>query len=124
MIDYILDYLSSKDIFVTDENELEKLKSGIKVFLLDNGIRETANGDYHKQYVVSTLKRVNSKDLKAYLIEYPVISTVIQIAIEYKEDGSVPAERKTELMGLMKELYDAGLGDKYIPAVEVNSMLR
>ena len=62
-------------------------------------------------------------DLKSYVAEYPTISKVNQIAIEQDWDGTVSQERVAELYTLMEKLNAAGLYNKYIPTVEVKSIL-
>ena len=58
-----------------------------------------------------------------FVLRYPTISKVNQIAIEQDWDGTVPQERVAELYTLMEKLNAAGLYNKYIPAVEVKSIL-
>lgn len=123
MIDYTLDYLASMDVYAADEEEQKALETGIKLWLLENGIRETDSDDYRKKYIVDALNKISTSDLKTFLISYPVISEVVQIVFEYKEDGSITADRKNELMGYMKKLYESGIGDKYLPVSEIRSIL-
>ena len=98
MIDYTLDYLASMDVYAADEEEQKALETGIKLWLLENGIRETDSDDYRKKYIVDALNKISTSDLKTFLISYPVISEVVQIVFEYKEDGSITADRQNELM--------------------------
>ena len=124
MINYILEYLSSKDIYIVNEEEQNKLNAGINLWLLENGIRETDKDEYRKHYIIKALEKISISDLKLYLMSYPIISDVMQIVFEDKEDGFVSDERKSDLMARMKELYAVGIGDKYIPVTEVDEILR
>ena len=123
MINYVLEYLASKDIYSVNADEQNKLEVGINLWLLENGIRETDKDEYRKHYIVKVLEKISISDLKAYFMSYPTISDVMQIVFEFKEDGFVSNERKSELMESMKKLYDVGMGDKYIPANEVDTIL-
>ncbi|MBO4474694.1 MAG: hypothetical protein J5750_07290 [Clostridiales bacterium] len=124
MMEFILDYLAGKGVSAGSKEEQEKLDEGIRLFLLENGLRETDIDAYHKRYVVSVLSKISDTDLKVYLMKYPVISAVMQIVLEWKADGRVPSLRKEDLRSLMKELYESGLGEKYIPAAEVQMILQ
>lgn len=123
MISYVLDYLTSKDIYISNKEERDELYAGIKLWLLENGIRETDKDGYRKQYIIEALDKISISDLKEYFISYPIISDVIQIVFEYREDGFVLNERKKQLMENMKRLYATGIGDKYIPVTEVNAII-
>ena len=41
-------------------------------------------------YVSNHLQQISASDLKAYFLNYGLISDVNQIAIEYRCDGSLP----------------------------------
>lgn len=123
MISYVLDYLTSKDIYISNVEEQDELDAGIKLWLLENGIRETDKDGYRKQYIIEALDKISISDLKEYFIFYPIISDVIQIVFEYKVDGFVLNERKKQLIENMKRLYASSIGDKYIPVTEVNTII-
>ena len=46
-----------------------------------------------------------------------------QIAIEYRCDGSLPEERIKTLYRLMEKMHACGLGEKYVPIIEVKQIL-
>jgi hypothetical protein len=123
MISYVLDYLTSKEIYISNVEEQDELDAGIKLWLLENGIRETDKDGYRKQYIIEALDKISISDLKEYFIFYPIISDVIQIVFEYKVDGFVLNERKKQLIENMKRLYASRIGDKYIPVKEVNTII-
>ena len=124
MINYVLEYMAAKGVHAADQEEQDKIDSGIKLWLLENGIRETDKDEYRKQYIIKALDKINAADLKTYMMVYPIISEVIQIVFEYKEDGKISSERKRDLMENMKKLYEAEIGEKYVPASEVNAILQ
>lgn len=123
MINYVLDYLSARDTFAANSEEQNSINAGIKLWLLDNGINETDQDEYRKKYIVKALEQISVFDLKQYFITYPIASEVFQIIFECKEDGKISPERKNELYDHMKTLYEAGIGDKYLPATEIRSIL-
>lgn len=123
MIDFILEYLSSNNISVVNQDEQQKIEDGIKMYLLENGISENDLGTYYKEYVLRHLKIVSISDLKCYFIYYPIISSVKQTVIEFQYDGKLSEERTEKLYRNMQLLYASGLGDKYIPAMEVKQIL-
>lgn len=123
MIDFILEYLSSNNISVVNQDEQQKIEDGIKMYLLENGISENDLGTYYKEYVLRHLKIVSISDLKYYFIYYPIISSVKQTVIEFQYDGKLSEERTEKLYRNMQLLYASGLGDKYIPAMEVKQIL-
>ena len=56
-------------------------------------------------------------------MNYGLISDVNQIAIEYRCDGSLPEERIKTLYQLMEKMHACGLGEKYVPIIEVKQIL-
>lgn len=123
MIEYVLTYMEARGQFISTSAEEEAVEKGIQMYLEENGIPLEENRRYYKRYIDRHLALVDPEDLKSYFIEYPTISKVKQIAIEQSWDGTVPQERVKELYTLMKRLNDAGLYNKYIPAVEVKAIL-
>lgn len=99
------------------------LEKGIAQYLEENGIGQEEKREYYLKYVDNHLHLIDDTDLKQYFLMYPVISQVKQIAIEKSWDGMIPENRVSELRSLMSLLYDSGLGDKYVPAVEVKEIL-
>ena len=123
MIEYILNYLESKGQIITSAAEGAAVETGISLYLEENGIDSEEKREYFRRYIDRHLALIAPVDLKSYFVEYPTISKVKQIAIEQAWDGSVPPERVAELYTLMEKLNAAGLYNKYIPAVEVKSIL-
>ena len=123
MIEYILNYLESKGQIITSAAEEAAVETGISIYLEENGIDSEEKREYFRRYIDRHLALIAPVDLKSYFVEYPTISKVKQIAIEQAWDGSVPPERVAELYTLMEKLNAAGLYNKYIPAVEVKSIL-
>ena len=123
MMQYILDYLDIKEQFAHSKKEEDLLEKGIALYLEENGIGQEEKREYFFKYVDSHLHLIDDTDLKQYFLMYPVISQVKQIAIEQKWDGMVPEKRVSELRGLMSQLYNSGLGDKYVPVVEIKEIL-
>lgn len=123
MIEYILNYIESNGQIITSAAEEAAVETGISLYLEENGIDLEEKRDYFRRYVNQHLALIAPDDLKNYFVEYPTISKVSQIAIEQVWDGTVPPERVTELYTLMTRLNDAGLYNKYIPAIEVKAIL-
>ena len=123
MIEYILDYMESKGQIIASAAEQVAVGTGIGLYLEENGIDSEEKREYFRKYVDRHLALIAPADLKGYFVEYPTISKVNQIAIEQAWDGAVSYERVAELYTLMEKLNAAGLYNKYIPAVEVKSIL-
>lgn len=123
MIEYILNYLESKGQIIASVAEEAAVETGISLYLEENGIDSEEKREYFHRYVDRRLALIAPADLKSYFVEYPTISKVNQIAIEQDWDGTVPQERVAELYTLMEKLNAAGLYNKYIPTVEVKSIL-
>ena len=123
MIEYLLDYMADRGVYASSQREQELLESGIGRYLLESGIGENDTGEYYKKYVDGHLKVISAADLKPYFLNYPLISDVNQIVIEYQSDGELTEVRKKELYRLMEKLHFCGLGEKYIPIIEVKQIL-
>lgn len=123
MIEYILNYMESKGQIIASAAEQAAVETGIGLYLEENGIASEEKREYFRKYVDRHLALIAPADLKGYFVEYPTISKVNQIAIEQAWDGTVAPERVTELYTLMEKLNAAGLYNKYIPAVEIKSIL-
>lgn len=123
MIDFILEYMTNKGTCAVCQTEQEELERGISQYLLENGIGTDDNGEYYRQYVSRNLGIINTDDLKSYFINYSIISDVKQIVIECQSDENVPDERKEALYQMMERLYKCGLGNKYVPAMEIKQIL-
>ena len=123
MTDYILDLLADRGICASSRQEQERLEEGIAAYLLENGIREDASGAYYEKYVREQLASVAPGDLKAYLENYGLIRDAVQIAVEFRCDGSLPEERKRTLYRLLEDLHACGLGERYVPAAELRQAL-
>lgn len=123
MMEYLLDYMAGRGAYALSQREQEMLESGIARYLLENGIGENDTGEYYKKYLAGHLKLISETDLKTYFMNYVLISDVNQIVIEYQIDGELPEKRKEDLYQLMQKLYACGLGEKYIPIMEVKQIL-
>lgn len=123
MINYILDYMEEKGIYADTAEENAKIIEGIRLYLMENGISEGETREYFKQYINKHMQVIDNSDLKSYFLMYPVISRVNQIAIEFKTDGMLPRDRVDDLYHFMEQLYAQGIGDKYVPAIEIKEIL-
>lgn len=123
MMEYILDYLENAGVCAESEQEQFALEDGITMYLVENGIDPSENRKYFTRFVDAHLALIDKEDLKIYFIEFPKLSQVKQIAIEYKCDGSVENDRVKELYTLMSELHNVGIGEKYVPAIEIREIL-
>lgn len=119
MIEYVFEYLGSKGIYASNKSEQVNLEKGINLYLFENGIEKEQKNIYFEKYIYRRLDLINVYDLKNYFIMYQIISDVIQIVIEYKVDGIISTVRKHELQQKMKLLYESGLGEKYVPEMEI-----
>lgn len=123
MMEYILEYMEKCGQLADSATEEQKLEEGILLYLEENGISPAETRKYFYRYVNAHLALIDATDLKAYFVEYPTISKVKQIAIEKKCDGKVEQIRVAELYELIRELHSSGLGEKYVPAVEIREIL-
>lgn len=123
MIDFILDFMANNNVNVINQDEQQKIENGIKMYLLESGISENELGAYYKDYVLRHLKIISIPDLKSYFIYYPIISSVNQAVIEFQYDGKLSEEQIKELYRNMQLLYASGLGDKYVPTMEIKQIL-
>lgn len=123
MIDFILDFMANNNVNVINQDEQQKIENGIKMYLLESGISENELGAYYKDYVLRHLKIISIPDLKSYFIYYPIISSVNQAVIEFQYDGKLSEEQIKELYRNMQLLYASGLGDKYVPTMEIKLIL-
>ena len=123
MIEYILDYLANQGVYAATQGEQEQLEAGIARCLQENGIEDGSTGNYYQKYIRDHLQKIATADLKAYFLHYDLLSDVNQIAIEYRCDGELPAERVKTLYQLMEKLHASGLGEKYVPIIEIKQIL-
>lgn len=123
MINYVIDYMENLGVVFASHKELEEVVAGVRQYLLENGIPEKDNRDYFMRYLNRSLSKVDRYDMKQFFLVYPVISNVNQICIEFSANGRIPEFRKNELLNEMSILYTVGIGDKYVPAVEVKEIL-
>lgn len=123
MMQFIFDYLDARGQYAHSREEQSRLEKGIFLYLNENGIRIDEEREYFVKYIDAHLRLIDTDDLKQYFLEYPVISQVKQIAIEHNWDGTIPESRVAELRELMTRLVGAGLGDKYVPAIEIKEIL-
>ena len=123
MVEYILDWMEQRGIFAASEQEQQRMEAGIRQCIRENGVPEDTCRDYFRCYMKRVLGRIDKKDLKEYLMLYPAVSEVQQIAIEYQAKGAVPEKEKKALYQRMYELYQSGLEDRYIPEDVVARML-
>lgn len=123
MVDYIFDYLEQNNASVSSKIEQTELETGISKYLLENGIDENETGEYYKNYLKGHLDLIDSRDLKAYFRNYSTLSNINQIIFEFLNDGKITDTRKRDLYDLMNILYKCGLGEKYVPIIEVKQIL-
>ena len=91
--------------------------------MLENGIGEEDNSEYYKKYVKRHLEIIDDKDLKQYFINYPILSHIHQMVLEFQNDRTISGERRNMLYRLMEILYSNGIGEKYVPITEVKQIL-
>lgn len=123
MIENVLDYMADKGEYASSQREQELVEKGIAQYLLENGIGENESGEYYKKYVTHHLDIIDASDLKLYFMNYLIISDVNQVVIEYRNDGEIPDKRKNDLYQMMEKLHSCGLGEKYIPIIEVKQII-
>ena len=123
MLEYILDYLANRGVYAASQGEQQQMEDGIARYLQENGLEDGNTGAYYQKYVSNHLQQISASDLKAYFLNYGLISDVNQIAIEYRCDGSLPEERIKTLYWLMEKMHACGLGEKYVPIIEVKQIL-
>lgn len=123
MINFVFDYLEEKGVYAFSDKEQTAMEMGIARFLQENGISIYETRDYHRSYTLKLLRKVDTVDLKQYFINFHLLSEVNQIIIETRDAETVTAEQKTHLYHLMAELHASGLGEKYVPIVEIKQIL-
>lgn len=123
MINYVIDYIENAGVVFDSSNELASVTEGVKLYLLENGISEIDSREYFRMYLNRSFTRIERRDMKQFFLVYPVISRVNQICIEFNANGGVSDTRKANLLSDMATLYTCGLGEKYIPSVEVKEIL-
>ncbi len=123
MIDFVFDYLDNNGIYASSEKEQNAMEAGIERFLLENGIRLDEAREYHRTYVTKLLRKVDVSDLKSYIINYHLLSEVNQVVIEVRSGEKPSQKHRDRLYRAMQELNRVGLGEKYIPVVEVKQLL-
>ena len=123
MINFVFDFLDTNGVYANSENEQKAMESGIARFLQENGIRLDETREYHRSYVAKLLHKVDVHDLKPYFINYHLLSEVNQVVIEVRGGDKPSQEHRDRLYRAMQELNRVGLGEKYIPIVEVKQLL-
>lgn len=123
MLEWILDYLEKQGVVFGSRAELEEAAAGARLFLAENGIQAEEQRPYFRRYLERCLGRIEPRDLKAFFRLYPEISRVRQICMEWTAGKQVEPDRAAQLWDSMARLYQAGLGDRYIPAAEVQEIL-
>lgn len=123
MINFVFDYLDNNGVYASSEKEQSAMESGIERFLLENGIRLDETREYHRLYVTKLLHKVDISDIKLYFIHYHLLSEVTQIVIELRNEEELSQEHRDRMYRAMQELNCVGLGEKYIPVVEVKQLL-
>lgn len=123
MLEWILDYLEKQGVVFGSRAELEEAAAGARLFLAENGIQAEEQRPYFRRYLERCLGRIEPRDLKAFFRLYPDISRVRQICMEWTAGKPVEPDRAAQLWDSMARLYQAGLGDRYIPAAEVQEIL-
>ena len=123
MIDFVFDYLDNNGVYASSEKEQSTMEAGIERFLNENGIRLDETRAYHRSYVTKLLHKVDVSDLKSYIINYHLLSEVNQVVIEVRSGEKPSQKHRDRLYRAMQELNRVGLGEKYIPVVEVKQLL-
>ena len=123
MINFVFDYLDNNGVFANSDKEQRAMEAGIERLLLENGIRLDETRAYHRSYVTKLLGKVDVSDLKSYLINYHLVSEVNQVVIEVRSGEKPSQGHRDRLYRAMQELNRAGLGEKYIPIIEVKQLL-
>ena len=123
MINFVFDYLDNNGVFTNSDKEQRAMEAGIERLLMENGIRLDETRAYHRSYVTKLLCKVDVSDLKSYLINYHLVSEVNQVVIEVRSGEKPSQGHRERLYRAMQELNRAGLGEKYIPIVEVKQLL-
>lgn len=123
MINFVFDYLDNNGVFANSDKEQRAMEAGIERLLMENGIRLDETRAYHRSYVTKLLCKVDVSDLKSYLINYDLVSEVNQVVIEVRSGEKPSQGHRERLYRAMQELNRAGLGEKYIPIVEVKQLL-
>ena len=123
MINFVFDYLEEKGVYAFSDKEQTAMEMGITRFLQENGIRLYETRDYHRSYTLRLLQKIDASDLKSYFTKFYLISEVNQMIIETRDAESVTTAQKSRLYHLMAELHAAGLGEKYVPIIEVKQIL-
>ena len=123
MINFVFDYLDENGVYAFSDKEQTAMEMGITRFLQENGIRLYETRDYHRSYILRLLQKIDTSELKSYFTKFYLISEVNQMIIETRDAESVTAAQKSRLYHLMAELHTAGLGEKYVPIIEVKQIL-
>lgn len=123
MIDFVFEYLDNNGIYASSEIEQRTMEAGIERFLQENGIRLDETREYHRSYLTKLLRRIDISDLKAYFVNYHLLSEVNQVVIEVRSGEKPSQKHRDRLYRAMQELNRVGLGEKYIPVVEVKQLL-
>lgn len=123
MINYVFDYLDNNGVYASSEKEQSAMEAGIERFLLENGIRLDETREYHRSYVTKLLRKVDISDLKPYFINYHLLSEVNQVVIEVRSGEKPSQKHRDRLYRAMQGLNRVGLGEKYIPVIEVKQLL-
>lgn len=123
MLNYIMDYLEDKNVYAASAAEQVKLESGIKLFLEANGIAVDEKRPFFKNTVNRTLDMVDAADIKNYLINYKLIVDVNLLLCGIKSNKGANEIQKNQMYSLMTQLNECGLGDKYVPASEIKTMI-
>lgn len=120
--EYIKDYIEDKGTYCSFE-EAEVVNSGIRQYLLENGIDEGEEREYYKKYVIKNIHKIDERDLTVYFKMYNIYSKINQIIIESRNSIPLSEKRKEELLSYLTEMNKIGLGDKYLPIIEIKGIL-
>ena len=122
LMEFILRYIDECGQTASSPEERDNIEKGIRLYLGENGLKETSVSERHIRYVERHLKTIRKEDSGRYFACYETLMNVRQIVMNSRERGRVTPEERKALYGLMADLYDAGLGDRYVPA-EVEIMI-
>ena len=123
MIQFVLDFLENNGVYAMSETEQTAMEAGIERFLMEQGIRLDETRAYYRSFITKLLRKVDISDLKLYFIHYHLLSEVNQVIIEVRSGEEPSQEHRERMYRAMQELNRVGLGEKYIPIIEVKQLL-
>lgn len=123
MTGFVLEYLQAHGAFASSMDEQMALTASVKMYLEANGVREDATQPFYRRYLRRQMGKIAAADLKAFFLAYPAIRDVRQRVVQFEAGRPMTESGRRELYGLMTRLYECGLGERYVPAAQVERML-